>query len=61
MSKDSSAKYYRSIKERLQKKFMKCIEAAPKKKKKWQYWHERSKNLSEDVKKLVEYRKKYKI
>ena len=61
MSKDSSAKYYQSDKERLQKKFLKDVRVflTKKKEKKWQYGCERYKNLPEDEKqKLIELQKK---
>ena len=61
MSKDSSAKYYHSDKERLQKKFLKDVRVFLRKKKgkKWQYGCERYKNLPEDEKqKLIELQKK---
>ena len=55
MSKDSSAKYCQSNKERLQKSLMKNIELFPNKKsKKLQYGRERYQNLFQDEKqKLV--------
>ena len=61
MSKDSSAKYYRNYKERLQKKLVRDIKVVLKKKKeeKQQYDFEQYKNLPEDEKqKPVKYRKK---
>ena len=62
MSKNSWAKFYQNIKERLQKNVCKRYQSLSKrpKEKQWQYYRERCKNLPEDVKqKLVEYRKKY--
>ena len=69
MSKDSSDKYYQDnkLQKRLQKTYqedykkrlMKDIEVFPKKKKKEEYGHELYKNLLEDEKSLVEYRKNY--
>ena len=61
MFKDSSAKYYRNNKERLQKKLVRDIKVVLKKKKeeKQQYDFEQYKNLPEDEKqKPVKYRKK---
>ena len=57
MSKNLSGKYYQENKERLQKKLVKDIKIflKQKKKKKWEYRHERYKYLSEDEKQnLVE-------
>ena len=62
MSKTLWAKYFQEHEERLQKKLAKDIKnlIKKKKKKKWQFGHERYKNLSEHEKqKLVESRKKY--
>ena len=56
MSKISSAKYYQENKERLQKK---ARESLSKEGKKRQYACEQYKNLSEDEKQKLEYRKKY--
>ena len=62
MFKTLSAKYYQKNKERLQKKPANDITIfLKKKKKKRKYGRERYKNLSKDEKKLVEYRKKYKM
>ena len=61
MFKDSSAKYYRNNKERLQKKLVRDIKVILKKKKeeKQQYDFEQYKHLPEDEKqKPVKYRKK---
>ena len=58
MSKDSSAKYYQSNKERLPKKLVReiIVLSEKKKKKKQQYGHERYKHLPEDGKqKLAEH------
>ena len=55
MSKDSSAKYYRNYKERLQKKLVRDIKVVLKKKKeeKQQYDFEQYKNLPEDENKSL--------
>ena len=59
MCKNSSAKNCQDNKERLQTKPLKDIKVfLKKKKKKQQYGRERHKNLPEDEKKVVEYRKK---
>ena len=58
MSKTLSAKHYQENKTGLQKRLFSF--SREEKEKKWQYGHERYKNLSKDKKqKLVEYRKKY--
>ena len=57
MSKVSSATYYQNNKEKLRKKARERYQSLSKEKKegKWQYGHERYKNLPEDEKqKLVE-------
>ena len=60
MSQNLSAIYYQENKERLQKRALERYQNLLKEGKKWQYGHERYKNLPEDEKeKLVEYRKKY--
>ena len=60
MSQNLSAIYYQENKERLQKRALERYQNLLKEEEKWQYGHERYKNLPEDEKeKLVEYRKKY--
>ena len=60
MSQNLSAIYYQENKERLQKRALERYQNLLKEEKKWQYGHERYKNLPENEKeKLVEYRKKY--
>ena len=62
MSKESSAKYYQSNKERLRKKTHERYQSLSKgeKEKQWQYGREPYQSLQEDEKqKLAEYRKRY--
>ena len=63
MSKDSSAKFCQCNKERLQKKAhgerYQSLSKEEKEKKKQQYGCVRYKNLPEDEKQKLEYRKKY--
>ena len=63
MAKDSSVIYYQNNKERFQKKVVKCQSLSnEEKEEKRQYGREQSTNSPEDeIQKLFEYHKKYKV